>query len=118
MTAAMPVLRLRLRLRYEVRQPVEDLSFVVAFIRSDGVACCNHVTALDGFRPPTAVGQRVIDLRTPPLKLVAETYQIQVLARDRSFHRLYTAQYGPSFHVRDELLSTHFGVYHEPAEWQ
>ena len=58
-----------------------------------------------------------IELITPPLKLVSERYSIQVLVRDEQFQRLYCAKTGPSFHVRDDLLSTHFGVFHEPADW-
>src|SRR5438105_1261958 len=110
--------RLRLRIRYEADQRLEGLNFVVAFIRSDGVACCNHVTALDDFEVPAAAGPGLLEMRTPPLKLSSELYQINIVVRDQSFERLYTAQQGPSFHVRDELLSTHFGVYHERADWR
>jgi lipopolysaccharide transport system ATP-binding protein len=109
--------RMRVRLTYEARQPIEDPNFIVAFIRIDGVACCNHASGLDGLCLPCAKEKGVLEVRTPPLKLVAESYRIHVLIRDRLFCRLYAAQEGPSFHVRDELLSTHFGVYHEPADW-
>jgi lipopolysaccharide transport system ATP-binding protein len=108
---------LRLRMRYEVGQKVDNLNFVVACIRSDGVACCNHITALDGFEVPAAAGLGVLELRTPPIKLVAELYQIHVLIRDKTFQHMYAAQQGPSFHVRDQVLSPHFGVFHEAAEW-
>jgi lipopolysaccharide transport system ATP-binding protein len=110
--------RMRLRIHYEMKKPLEDVNFVVAFIRSDGVACCNHVTSLDGFEVPFSSRTGFLHLRTPQLKLVAERYQAQVLVRDRSFQRLYSAVQGPGFHVRDEIMNpTHFGVFHEKAEW-
>jgi lipopolysaccharide transport system ATP-binding protein len=93
-------------------------NFVVAFIRSDNVACCNYTTAMDGVNIPSLLGKGVIEVWTPPLKLVAESYSIHVLVWDADFHRLYSSQVGSTFHVRHEILSArHFGVFHESAAW-
>jgi lipopolysaccharide transport system ATP-binding protein len=109
--------RLRVRIHYELKKALDSLNFVVAFVRADGVACCNHVTALDGFEVPLTSRNGLLELHTPPLKLVAEQYRVHVLVRDKAFHRLYNAVQGPGFHVRHDTLGTHFGVFHEPAEW-
>jgi lipopolysaccharide transport system ATP-binding protein len=110
--------RMRVKLNYEISQPVSNPNFVVAFVRSDNVACCNYSTATDGFQIPTDLTRGTVELLTPPLKLVAEMYVIYLLIWDQTFTRLYTsARAGMTFHVRHELLSTHFGVYHESAEW-
>ena len=109
---------MRVRLHYRLTEPVENPNFNVAFIRSDNVACCNYNTAMDGFQTGTVGEHRTIEMRTPPLKLVSELYSIHVLVWDRSFQRLYCAQIGKSFHVRDAMLSNQFGVFHESAEWQ
>jgi len=63
-------------------------------------------------------GKGTIELQTPPLKLVSEQYTIQILVREKGFQRLLCAQVGTSFHVRHPLFDTHFGVYHEPADWK
>jgi lipopolysaccharide transport system ATP-binding protein len=109
--------RMRIRLHYEARQTVHDPNFVVCFLRSDGVACCNYTTALDGVATGSVSGRGEVELLTPPLKLIAELYSIQVLIWDAGFQRLYSAQTGKNFHVRDEVLSTDFGVFHEKADW-
>jgi lipopolysaccharide transport system ATP-binding protein len=110
--------RMRLRMYYEVRQRVESPNFSVAIIRSDNVGCCNYNTAMDRFPTDSAGDRGVIELTTPPLKLVSELYSIQVLVWDAKFQHLYCAQVAKTFHVRDALLSTQFGVFHEAGEWR
>jgi lipopolysaccharide transport system ATP-binding protein len=110
--------RMRIRLEFEAARKVLHPNFVVAFIRSDNVACCNYNTTMDGVTPPSVIGKGAVELLTPPLKLVAESYIIHLLIWDRDFHKLYSSQVGITFHVRHDLLSArHFGVFHESAEW-
>jgi lipopolysaccharide transport system ATP-binding protein len=110
--------RMRVRLTFEARQKIINPNFVVAIIRSDNVPCCNYNTAMDGITMPSLSGQGSIEVLTPPLKLISELYTIHVLVWDTAFQRRYfTQQTGVTFHVRHELLSTHFGVFHESAEW-
>jgi lipopolysaccharide transport system ATP-binding protein len=110
--------RMRVRLHYRTDGSVERPNFNVCFLRSDNVACCNYNTAMDQASPSPAGDRGVLELWTPPLKLVAEMYAVQVLVWDPDYRRLYSAQEGPSFHVRHDLLDTQFGVFHEPAEWR
>lgn len=110
--------RLRLRIQYEMRERVQSPNFNVAFLRSDNIACCNYNTTMDCFPTDLAPGCGVIELTTPPLKLISELYTVQVLVWDSKFQRLYCAQSGKSFHIRDAMLSTQFGVFHEPGEWR
>ena len=109
--------RMRVRLHFEAQQTLHDPNFNVALIRSDDVACCNFNTAMDGFPTATVSGSGVIEVLTPPLKLVSELYSLQVLVWDAKFQRLHCAQVGKNFHVRHPVLSTQFGVFHESAEW-
>jgi len=109
--------RIRLRIHLRARQSIPDPNLVLCFMRSDNVACCNYSTAVDGFALPSGEGDHVVEMLTPPLRLVAELYMIHVLVWDRSFQRLYTAQMGNTFHVKHDLFSTSFGVFHEPASW-
>ncbi len=109
--------RMRVRLSYSASQMIRNPNFVVALIRSDNVACCNYSTALDGFSIPALSGEGTIELMTPPLKIVSESYEIHVLVWDEEFKRRYCFQRGRCFHVRHHLFSTHFGVFHEEAQW-
>ena len=109
--------RIRIRLNYTVRRKVINPNFLVSFIRSDEVACCNYNTVMDGFTVPSLETDGTIELLTPPLNLVSESYKIFVLVRDSKFEHLYCAQVGNTFHVRHDLLNTHFGVFHEQGEW-
>jgi lipopolysaccharide transport system ATP-binding protein len=110
--------RMRIRLEFEAIRTVVNPNFVVAFIRSDNVACCNYNTSMDKVIIPSLMGKGVIEVLIPPLKLIAESYSIHLLVWDTDFHRLYSSQVGTTFHVRHELLSArHFGIFHESAEW-
>jgi lipopolysaccharide transport system ATP-binding protein len=110
--------RMRIRLVFEAVRTVVNPNVVVAFIRSDNVACCNYTTSTDGVSIPALLGKGVIEVVTPPLKLVADSYSIYVLVWEGDFHRLYSSQIGTTFHVRHELFSArHFGVFHESADW-
>ncbi len=108
--------RMRIRLHYDAPQRVSEPNFVVAFIRNDNVTCCNFCTEVDSSSPPWIEGRGALEVHTPPLKLVSEGYTTHVLVWARGFERLLCAQVGPGFQVRDPLFSTHFGVFHEPAE--
>jgi lipopolysaccharide transport system ATP-binding protein len=72
---------------------------------------------MDGLSILSLYGKGMIEVLTPPLKLVAELYAIHVMVWDTKFQQLYSAQMGMTFHVRHHLLSPHFGVFHEAAEW-
>jgi len=109
--------RMRIRLSFEARGEVKDANFGVSVFRSDNVACCHFNTAMDQFPVPDLSGTGSIEVLTPPLKLVAELYVVNVIVRNTTRGDLLTAQVGPSFHVRHEQLNTHFGVFHEAAEW-
>ena len=109
--------RIRVRVRFRAAPALLRPNFLIAFIRSDNVACCNFNTVMDGVSIPQVNGTGTIELLTPPSKLIAETYRIHVLVRDEKFQRLYCAQVGPSFQVRHALLSSQFGVFHEKAVW-
>ena len=109
--------RMRVRLRFKAFERIINPNFIVAFIRSDKVNCCNYTTATDGFTIESVNAEGAIELLTPPLKLVSELYNIQVLVRDMAFQHLYCFQELGTFHMRDDLLSTDFGVFYEGAEW-
>ncbi len=109
--------QMRLRIDYEVRGTVEAPNVIVAFVRSDGVACCNYSTALDGVTIRTSPGPGRIELVTPPIALVSELYKVEVLVREKGFQKLVCGQHGGSFHVRDPVLNMHFGVFHEAGVW-
>jgi lipopolysaccharide transport system ATP-binding protein len=110
--------RLRVRVQFDARTAIADPCFVVSFVRADGVACCNHNTAMDGFAIPALRGPGALEVLTPPVVLVAGTYSVHVLVWDSRFERRYlNAQVGPVFEVRHDLLTTHFGVFHQPAAW-
>jgi lipopolysaccharide transport system ATP-binding protein len=109
--------RMRIRIQFNARERVSNPNFNIGFLRSDNVGCCNYNTAMDGFPTPCVSGSGVIELLTPPLKLVSDLYTIHVLVWDSTFERLYCAQTAQNFHVRHPMLNSEFGVFHEPAEW-
>lgn len=110
--------RMRVRLAFHAPNRLTRPNFVVCLLRSDGVACCNYSTAADRFPIESVHDSGTLDVLSPTIKLVSETYSIQVLVWDEHFTTLHCAQTGPGFHVRHPVFSTHFGVYHESGEWE
>jgi lipopolysaccharide transport system ATP-binding protein len=110
--------RMRVRIHYELRRPIEFPNFYLSFQRSDSVWCCSFSAARDGATAPLLKESGFIELLTPPLRLVSDLYGAYAAVWDQDFKNLYSAQTGPNFHVRDEILNSDFGVFHEPAEWR
>lgn len=110
--------RMRVRIHFELRKPIRFPNFYLAFRRSDNVWCCSFSAARDGVTTPLLEKSGVIELQTPPIRLVSDLYGTFAAVWDKEFKKLYSAQTGPNFHVRDETLNSNFGVFHEPAEWR
>jgi lipopolysaccharide transport system ATP-binding protein len=110
--------RMRVRIHYEVRKPVRHPNFYFGIRRDDNVVCCSFSAARDGVTAPSLDHSGVIELLTQPLRLVSDLYSTYALVWDQEFKNLYCGQIGPNFHVRDDVLNQHFGVFHVPAEWR
>jgi lipopolysaccharide transport system ATP-binding protein len=110
--------RMRVRIHYELRKPIKFPNFYLSFQRSDSVWCCSFSAARDGVTIPLLTESGFIELLTPPLRLVSDLYGVYAAVWDQEFKTLYSGQTGPNFHIRDEILNSDFGVFHEPAEWR
>jgi homopolymeric O-antigen transport system ATP-binding protein len=110
--------QMRVRIHYDLRKPIKFPNFYLSFQRSDSVWCCSFSAARDGATAPLLKDSGFIELLTPPLRLVSDAYGSYAAVWDQEFKNLYSAQTGPNFHVRDEILNPDFGVFHEPAEWR
>jgi len=110
--------RMRARISYEARRPVKYPNFYFGIRRSDNVVCCGYSASRDGVTIPSLDQSGVIELLTLPLRLVSDLYSTYAVVWDHEFKQLYCGQIGPNFHVRDEVLNQHFGVFHVPGEWR
>jgi lipopolysaccharide transport system ATP-binding protein len=97
--------RMRLRIDYEVREPLDDPNIIVAFVRSDGVACCNYSTTLDGVAIDPTPGRRRVELLTPPLSLISELYKIEILVREKGFQS-WSAASTAAASISETMFST------------
>ena len=109
--------RMRIRVEFETQGPVEAPNFILSFVRSDGVPCCNYSSELDGFQVDLSGGAGALQVLTPPLSLVSELYTLEVIVRRHGFRELVGAQIGGTFHVRHPVFDLNFGVFHEAGEW-
>jgi lipopolysaccharide transport system ATP-binding protein len=109
--------RLTFRFRYKAKNPLQSPNFIVTLVRSDGVICSNYSTEVDGCDTGSISGEGSVELRLPPLKLVAEMYVVNVTVREKGFQEIICDQTVTTMHVRHELLNSHFGVFHERADW-
>ena len=90
---------------------------IVTLVRSDGVVCSSYSTEVDGLNTGSIHGEGVVELRLPSMKLVAEMYTVNVAVRKKGFQDLICNQTVTTMHVRHDLLNSHFGVFHEQAQW-
>jgi lipopolysaccharide transport system ATP-binding protein len=110
--------RMTVRLRYKTNGRLERPDFRVGLDRDDDITCMVFSTHSDGVDIPFVEGEGVIELRTPPLRLVSDLYVANIVVRDAK-GRMVCAQIGGHFHVRHAMLtSTAYGVFHEGGEWR
>jgi lipopolysaccharide transport system ATP-binding protein len=109
---------LTIQLRYKAKEALKDPNFIVTLVRSDNVVCSSYSTEVDGIETGTIHGEGNIELRLPPLKLVAEMYTVKVVVRKKGFQDVLCNQIVTTMHVRHDLLDSHFGVFHEQAAWK
>jgi len=110
--------RLRIRLEYQATQPLKNPNFCLSFRRSDGVTTSSFSSYTSGCGwTILSTGQGIVELLTPPTRLVADSYQVYANVWDHKFQNLACGHVGPSFHIVDEVMNSHFGVSHELGEW-
>lgn len=110
--------RLRLRLRYTISAPMRRPQLRFSITRSDDVLCCNFSSLLDGADLSDLSTRGTVELLTPPLKLVADSYALSVTVVGDDGGQVVAAKRGPRFHVaHPDLSPSVFGVFHEPGHW-
>ena len=110
--------RMRIRARYKASEPIERPNFLFSITRSDDLLCNNFCSTTDGVEIASVAGEGVVELLTPPLKLVSDMYTVSIVVRERGFRRILRAQTGGCFHVRHPIFeASAFGVLHESGEW-
>lgn len=111
--------RMQVRIKYKAYRPIETPDFRVGMDRSDEIHCLTYSTYADGINIPMVDGEGEIVLTTPPMKLVSELYNINIVVRERGYGRILAAQMGGSFHIRHPVLASNaFGVFNEKGDWQ
>jgi lipopolysaccharide transport system ATP-binding protein len=110
--------RMTIRVHFKTREKVKAPHFMVAFVRSDGVGCSVYSNEMDDFHIDELEGDSFVEIRTPPIRLVAEKYVVHILIRRLGTMDLICAQIGRTFHVRHMELDTEYGVFHEQALWR
>jgi lipopolysaccharide transport system ATP-binding protein len=106
------------RIRYKAYKRVEQPDFRIGVNRADEVHCCTFSTAADGFDIPFVEGEGMVEVRTPPISLVSDLYNTNILVREKGV-RILTAQVGGSFHVRHPVFASNaYGVFHQAAQWR
>jgi lipopolysaccharide transport system ATP-binding protein len=107
-----------IRIQYNATRPIQNPNVMIGFDRSDEVDCCTYSTAMDGVDILELSGEGTIELRTPPLKLVADLYTATVSVREHVHGRMVCGLLGQAFHIRHDVLTKDaFGVFNERGEW-
>jgi lipopolysaccharide transport system ATP-binding protein len=111
--------RMNVRIHYKAFERVERPDFRVGFNRADDVHCHTYSTTADDVDLPFVEGEGVVDLRTPPLKLVSDLYTLTLSVRERGYGRMLSSQIGATFHVKHDVYASNaFGVFHEAGQWR
>jgi len=112
--------RMTVRMRYKTRRPVDYPSFGVSINKIDDVHCTCFTSADDKLVIDRLDGEGVIELVTPPIKLIAEHYFFSLTMRERGHGDLAVGQMGSTFHVRHPIFLSYpaYGIFREPGEWR
>jgi lipopolysaccharide transport system ATP-binding protein len=110
--------RMTVRVFYRSRRPLAEPNVMVSLVRSDGIVCCTYSTEADGVDLGTIETDGMLELDIPSCTLTAQMYSMRIEVRRKGYQDIVCAQIGTTFHIRDELLDTHFGVFHEPGVWR
>ena len=111
--------RLRVRIGYRAAKPIERPHFLCSIKRSDQVLCCNFSSYFDKADLSWASGDGIVELLTPPLKIVSDRYTVTIAIREKGLEQLVAGQIGASFHLRHEFFdASEFGVFHEAGQWR
>jgi homopolymeric O-antigen transport system ATP-binding protein len=111
--------RMKIRFAYRAVRSIEGPHFLCSIKRSDQILCCNFSSHSDKVDLPWISGDGIIELLTPPLKLVSDRYSVTIAVREKGFQRLVAGQVGASFHLRHEIfVANEYGVFHEPGQWR
>jgi len=110
--------RMTVRLRYRARRKISQPSFTIGFDRSDELHCCSYSTETDGVSIPEIAGDGTVELKTPPVKLVADLYTATVCVREGAHGRMICGLLGRPFHIRHDVFTKNgFGIFNEQGEW-
>lgn len=108
--------RMKIRIRYNASRPVKNPDFRIGIDRADELHCCAFSTEADGLSIPEVFGEGEIELITPPLPIVADSYNTTVTVRVEG--RSLISQIGEPFHISHEILQSGlYGVFHQPGAW-
>jgi lipopolysaccharide transport system ATP-binding protein len=107
-----------IKLRYKTSRSIRLPDFRVGFDRTDGVHCCTYSSASDGIGFSEIDGQGTIELRVPPLKLVADQYVATIVVREGLDGRMLCGINGETFHIsHSEFNKNAYGVFNERGDW-
>ena len=111
--------RMILRARFKTSRRIEQPDFRISVNRADEVHCSTFSSVSDEADFPFIDGEGVIELRTPPLKLISDLYNTTIIVRERGHGNMLAAQIGAGFHVRHPVfVPLAYGVYHESGQWR
>lgn len=112
--------RMTIRMRYKTRRPVDGPSFGVSINKIDDVHCTCFTSIDDKLVIDRLDGEGVIELITPPIKLIAEHYFFSLTMRERGHGDLVVGQMGSTFHVRHPIFLSYpaYGIFREPGQWR
>jgi lipopolysaccharide transport system ATP-binding protein len=109
--------RMLVRLHYSTDGRIERPDFRIGVNRDDDTHCMTFSSLADSIDLQYVEGDGVLELRTPPLKLVSDLYSLNAVVRDAT-GRLLCAQIGGRFHMRHPVFAANaFGVFHESGDW-
>jgi hypothetical protein len=83
------------------------------------VHCCTYSSASDGVCFNEIDGNGTVELRVPPLKLVADQYTATIVVREGTDGRMLCGINGEIFHVsHTEFNKNAYGVFNERGNWR
>jgi lipopolysaccharide transport system ATP-binding protein len=106
---------LTIRIRYEVREDIEDLGFGIIFYNDAGIYCYGTTTSFKHIDPDRSVGKKILDLVIERVPMLEGRYYITIAAAMHYVIVYDWLEKKYSFVVHKD--SQDLGLFEIPCEW-
>ncbi|MBI4833067.1 MAG: ABC transporter ATP-binding protein [Candidatus Lindowbacteria bacterium] len=108
----------RMRVAISCDEIVQNPVIGIGVTRSDGLNCCGYNTKNGGLKISSIGGRTAFELRIDSMRLVPESYVVQLLIWDENFEIPYCQIVVGEMKIKSRDVDPRYGVFYAEGKWQ